>query len=766
MLGTRTAEWLSLLPLPFPASPFRTSPARVGAGPQNRRGQAFARLARLLVGAALIAAAPGHAAAAPRERDADAGKTVVYRDEYGVPHLYADTIERGLYAMGYAQAEDRLEELLKNYLRATGEMAAVFGESQVREDAVSRIWDHYGVARRNFGQLRPELRRHMEAFARGVNDYMRDHPAAVPDWWGKRAVDAFMQVAHSRQFMWGWPLGQALGDLRAAGLEADFNVDMRSSNEWVVGPKRTSVHAPILLIDPHLSWWGAQRFWECRLHAGGLHASSFTLPGSIYVGLGHNDHVAWAMTTGGPDTSDIYELTLNPTNHLEYRYDGSWRVLKQRALEIAVKGREQPQRFTVYESHHGPVVARRGDKAYVAKLAYADEVKFGEAFYHFNFATDVRSFRRGLELNQLMPQNVMAADTGGNIFYMRSGRVPIRPAGFDFFKPVDGSTSKSEWKGIHPAQDLYQVLNPPQGYMQNCNISPDVMMPDSPLKPGLKPAYLFGERARGINQRGARAVQLLEADGAVTPEQARAYALDTHCIGFERWLAALGEADRDCGQDLRGNADYQAALGELKAWDGRSDAESTAALKYYYWRQALNRQSGGRPARDLAAKINDLMAVVERRQPKTVALETEAKKALVTALAAGMTVLREEHGRLEVRYGEVFRVGRDDRSWPVGGGSLNEEGMGTLRAIGFERPRADHTRWGTGGQTSTQVVVLGKPIRSWTQPPIGQSDHPDSPYYRDQAEKLFSRAELKPTWYAREELLQHVSSREELHPPF
>jgi acyl-homoserine-lactone acylase len=705
-----------------------------------------------------VLAAPAFDAAA------DAGKTVVYRDEYGVPHICADTVEHGLYAMGYAQAEDRLDELLKNYLRATGEMSDAFGPANLREDAISRIWDHYGLAKRHFDRILPTVRVHLEAFTRGVNDFMKAHPDQVPAWWGDRKVDVFMQVAHSRQFMWGWPLGQALSDLISIGVQPDMNVDMRSSNEWAVGPARTSVHAPILLIDPHLSWWGAQRFWEFRIHAGALHGSGFTLPGSIYVGLGHNDNVAWAMTTGGPDTSDIYELTLNPTNHLQYLYDGQWRELKQRVAEIKIKGEAKPRPLTIYESHHGPVVARRGDKAYVAKLAYADEVQFGESFYYFNFAEDVHGFKRGLELNQVMPQNIMAADTRGNLFYMRAGRVPIRPAGYNFFKPVDGSTSKTEWQGIHPAGDLYQVLNPPQGYMQNCNISPDVMMVDSSMKPGLKPAYLFGERGGTISQRAGRALQILDQDDQVTPEKARQYAVDKRCLGFERWVAVLRDADRECGAEFQANSDYRAGLAEILAWDGFSEADSAAALKFYYWRQTLNRQLAGRKVADLSGRINDWMAVVERRPAKSFTLSTEEKKALVSSLAAAMTKMREELGKIQVAFGDVFRCGRDDKSWPVGGGSLGTEGMATLRAISFDGPRPDHTRWGTAGQTSTQIVVLTKPIQSWTQPPIGQSDHPDSPYYRDQAEKLFSPGRMKPTWYAREELRQHVTSREELQP--
>ena len=128
--------------------------------------------------------------------------------------------------------------------------------------------------------------------------------------------------------------------------------------------------------------------------------------------------------------------------------------------------------------------------------------------------------------------------------------------------------------------------------------------------------------------------------------------------------------------------------------------------------------------------------------------------------------MRANHGNINAVFGAVFRVGRDEMSWPVSGGSQLPEGMATLRSVNFGEARADHTRWGFGGQTSTEVVVLSKPIRSFTQPPIGQSDRRDSPHYRDQAEKLFSKAQLKPSWFAKEELLNgHVKSQIELEWP-
>jgi acyl-homoserine-lactone acylase len=708
---------------------------------------------------------PVSGAQAPRaasNADPDAGKTVVYRDEYGVPHIYAPSAEAGLYAMGYCQAEDRLEELLKNYMRGMGEACAAVGQSEFMGDLQSRVWRHYEIAKENYSRIRPEVRRHLAAFVAGINAYLESHKSEIPAWWGDRKVDVYMPVAHGRYFMWSWPVGQALGELRAAGVSPNLAADMRSSNEMAIAPGRTSVHAPILIIDPHLSLWGPQRFWEFRIHAGNLHGSGFTLPGSLYVGLGHTDYVAWAMTTGGPDTADIYLLKLNPDNHSQYRYNDEWRTLVPRTVTISVKGEARPRELTVYDSHYGPIVAKKGNEAFAAKLSYAEEVQFVEAFYLFNIAKNVADFRKGLDLRQLMPQNVMAADTDGNIYYQRTGRVPIRPDGYDFKKPVDGSTSKTEWLGIHPASDLISIENPTQGYMQNCNIPPDVMMVGSPMTPDKYKSYLFNEWPGRTHQRAAQAVNLLKNHASVTSEEAIAIALDMYCYQYDRWIEALKQADRRFGSAFRDNADYQAGLRDLAGWDGYSRPESTGALKFYYWRQALKTKLGA-GYRDLSTKLTDYMAALDRPREMTAAPSDSEMQAMTTALAEAMAALRRDLGSPDAAYGRVFRIGRDQKSWPVGGGSLIEEGMATVRAVGFGPPKADHSRWAESGQTSTQVVILTKPVRSWTQPPIGQSDRPDSPYYSDQAEKLFSQARMKPSWYDKSELLQHVRTRTELN---
>ncbi len=719
------------------------------------------------------------ACARPGGSGAGAGEAVVYRDVWGVPHIHAESAEAGLYASGWAMAEDRLSQLLENYLFGMGEYAAAFGPGEndawVRSDLESKMWDHYGQARRHHeAKLNPELRRHLTAFVAGINDYLEAHPDETPEWWGDRKVDVHMPVAFSRQFIWSWPAGQARSDLRAVGVEPSFDVDLRASNQIALAPESTTFGAAALIIDPHLSWLGRHRYWEVRLRAGDIRIAGFATAGFPYVNLGHNEHVAWAHTTGGPDTADVYELALDPEDPSRYLYDGEWRQMESRSVEVAVAGEAVPREATFWYSHHGPVVARRGEVAWAAALAYAEEIGYLESKYHFMLAEDWQGAAAALDVLQIMPQNVMIADTSGNIYYQRTGRVPIRPEGHDWSRPVDGSTSATEWLGIHPASDLMSLLDPERGYMQNNNVGPDTMLVGSPLVPERWPAPLYNQPRLYTHQRGASALALLEAKHRAgegwSEEDIVELALDRSVHQHDRWVAELARAEAAVRPDSPGGnegaADHDEVVRRIMEWDGMAEPGSVGALAYFRWREALRRNVGDERMDSMITLVNDYLELI--REPSDTAsscdggpcmpgLNDEDLPHLVEAVDAAAVALRSGPGGFDATFGDVFRVGRedtdDDVSWPVGGGSLGEAGMATLRSIGFGPPRPDGRRWGRRGQTSTQVVLLTEPIRSWTQPPLGQSDRPDSSHYRDQAEKLFAAAAMKPSWFAPEELL-------------
>jgi acyl-homoserine lactone acylase PvdQ len=332
-----------------------------------------------------------------------------------------------------------------------------------------------------------------------------------------------------------------------------------------------------------------------------------------------------------------------------------------------------------------------------------------------------------------MEQNVMYSDVEGNIRYVRTGRVPIRPKGYDFSKPVPGNTSKSEWLGIHPLKDLVQLLNPKTGYMQNCNIGPDTMARNLGLDLSAYPQYLYDTAPNTSNSRGRRAVELLEAHPKLTIDQAKAIAMDIHADRCEVWQTQIREAAGavDLSKPRKGvePKELRQAMDKLVIWDGMMDQKSVGATLY-------------RALRTVAQ---------ERRLD-----EKSTAEARIDAFAEAVAWLKTNHGTFEVPYGEVHRVRRGGRSWPISGGDSGA-GDQTLRAISSNNEGKTYT--GRAGQNWVQIVQF-KPgaVQSWSVTPYGQSDDPTSPHYTDQAEHLFSPGKMKPTWFRKGDLEGHVES--------
>lgn len=662
----------------------------------------------------------------------------ITRDEWGVPNINSDTELGAIYGQGYAVAEDRLPTVMRLYRAALGRMSEAFGPDHVEEDYISRLSRHEEVARERFAEIPQELQDALTAFVDGMRAYMAAHPDRVPEY----AIDPepHFPVAAGRYFIWGWPLGQAFDDLSHAPDEGEQDDTGRGSNQWSVSGRRTEAGHPILVLDPHLSWRGAQLLYECHLRGGDLDVYGFGVPGTPYVGLGHNNDIAWAMTTGGPDTADVYELTLNPSNRTQYRYDGEWRSLTRRTIDIPVKTEDTITTVSrmALASHHGPIVEQRGDKAYALKLAYADSVNLATQLARMNKARDLGDFLSAMSMAELMPQNVMYADVRGNTYYQRTGRVPIRPDGYDWNAPVPGDTSDAEWLGVHDTADLAQLLNPPAGWMQNCNISPGTMTENSPMTADRYPAYIYMNTTEGANPRGRRASELLAAATGMTLEDAIAIANDHYAHGEKPWREALGRAfEADSRDDLREAAEI------IRAWDGYARRDAVGVTLFVHWLRALDEDR--RAFRPEALSGDD-------------ALTPSECDTLLDALALAAAGMRETYGRLDVPWGDVWRGRRGDESWPLSGVS-GESGLSTLRAVNGSW-EDDGVAYIRAGQLCTTVVMLDPAgVRSYSAVPFGQSEDPASPHYTDQGRLLFAEEKLKDSRYRRAVPDAQVESR-------
>jgi penicillin amidase len=694
-------------------------------------------------------------------------ETTIYRDEYGIPHVFAQTLEAAAFAIGYAQAEDRLVELLKNYRKANGAMAEVFGQDYYHTDMVQRVWRHSEISREKYNQVSPKMRACIEAYQDGIRLFMKEHPEQVPAW--AQEIHPWDVIALGRYIIWGWPMFEAGSDLRRAGIEPD-PVAYRGSNEILIAPKRTAMNAPIAVIDPHLSWYGEFRFYEARIYAGDYNVSGVSILGIPIPCLGHSRYCSVAMTTGGPDTSDIFEEELNPGNPRQYRYDQKWRNLIVRKEKIGVRkaGSVDWNEVELEYTHHGPIVARKNGKAYSMAIPYTDEVGLMDQMYQMMMARNLNEMKHALMNLQLMSQNVMVGTVQGDIYYVRNGRVPIRAKGIDPSRPIAGNTSASEWKGIHPFSDLVQITNPRSGYMHNCNVTPFGMMKDSPLTPEKYSTYPYiynASRTAPRHQRSGMMTDLLDAVSNLTLEQAIDIAFSPQVHHAEQWQARSKEAWDKAAAAAPGtaepvgsitssvqrnarlsvpemNGDMSTVYDLIQNWNRRSDADSEGALAFFAFKKSLTPE---------IAELWDAPANVPDEE-------------LLAALAKASEWLKANFGSVRVPYGRYFRVGRRDgqRTWPVGGGSLNDGannvGMATPRAIDFAPIGKEMV--GQGGQTSTQIVVLTTPPKSYAILPLGESDHKESGHWDDQAEKLFSKSKAAPTYFMDQaELMKHVTAK-------
>lgn len=682
---------------------------------------------------------------------ATAADARLVRDTWGVPHAIGDTEPAAFFALGYAQAEDRLADIYTAIRTATGRLAEVEGESVLEQDYLMRLTGNDTIHKDYLKSAPEHLRANVTAFTDGIKAYIAEHPEEAADI--AIDVEPWHPLAVGRAMILRWPIGTIMGDLNNREERAR---PAAGSNQWAVSPARSADGKAILLSDPHLTWEGLAVLYEARVHAGDLHACGYYLIGSPMLAIGHNAKVGWALTTGGPDTSDVYRMKFKLNPLPVYEYDGEWRPVEMKVFQIMVKDRgvvTKPAFFT----HLGPVISEpdmEAGIAYVGASPYMDQTGLYDQFDRMNRATSVFELNEALSLHQYNEQNVMSADIDGNISYVRNGATPIRPEGHDWSRPVDGTTSATAWKGIHPQEDLVKIINPPQGYMQNCNISPANMMVDSPLTPDKYPEYIYNVSWDSNNPRGRRTIELLSNNDQVTVEDAISYTLDIHdglaTLWQDELRAALAEADPPIAAD----SVTRKAADAILAWDGEYSPEQKATVLFKFWRLACG---------------NELdLAPLAEGQP----LSADTRKQAIALFDRTIGELKERYGKWDIPWGEVHVVGRGGTYFPCGGAdyqSGNKE-ANFSETLFDVRSTDDPTQPGrfiaNSGSMAMILMFFGEDgVQSMTCTPWGQSAHPDSPHYVDQAKGLYAKREMKPTWSSQADLPDHTESTRHFEYP-
>ncbi len=672
---------------------------------------------------------------------AETEAVVVRRDVWGIPHIEAQTETAAVYALGYCQAEDRLDQIFTNYRKAIGRMSEVFGASHLDHDAMQRTWRHEEVSRRYLEtEAPPEIVAWLEAFQDGIRAWMREHPDQIPE----TALDLHpaYAVALGRYIVYGWQLPQVEAELgRVPGARPRLY-----SNQWTVAPSRVAEGCAVLLIDPHLPWEGEFRFYENHLATPSFQTCGFSVVGTPGIGLGHNAHLGWACTTGGPDTVDVYALPRQSPDKWRYRHEGEWHDARRETVSIPCRQEDGTTRNlerTLIRTRHGPVLYDTSEMLYAVRTAYDDQAGVVTQLYRMNRARTRKEFFDALSLLQLMDQNIMGADVEGNIFYVRNGRVPRRAPGFDWSRPVPGDTRATEWQGFHPLEDLVQIVNPPTGYMQNCNVAPDTMAHQPLVKASDYPRELFHAQPGDTHTRGLRANELLARADHLTREQAFAIVTDVTLPLLEKWQALW----RQVAADLEDDPNARTFCAELLRWNGAVARDSTGATAFEQLIEALLDLGGW-------GKIG----------PQNIAalgkLDATQREFLAKGIRQAAARMQKQFGTTSVPWGKTHRIRRGG-DWPVEGAGIRF--WATLRPVGYHTPSSEGLRPARSGQSHVMLVFF-KPgqVESFSVTPYGISDHPDSPHYADQTRELFSNNRLKPTWFGGSGLADNTTSTREL----
>jgi penicillin amidase len=449
-------------------------------------------------------------------------QVTVYRDERGMPHIYADN-EHDLYlAVGYIMAQERLWQMDLIRRATTGRLSEILGESYVKTDLLLRSLDITAKSKMILSGEDSTTLNCLQDFADGVNAYINGAEKKLPpefrilgykpDQW------KLEDIANMVGYM-GWDLDKdnMSTDISCYRLSKKFNTDIinhlipdwecdssyvfpsfslddttlkeveefissldkvkslgitafSGSNNWAVTGRRTETGKPILSNDIHLDF-GSPGIW-IQMHQvvpGKLNVTGVVIPGEPLVVAGHNERIAWGMTNLMVDDIDLFAEKINPADSNQYFFNGEWKNMKIRDEIIKIKGGKQ-QTLKLRFTHRGPVISGlRNINDAIISMHWAgydpsDELK---AVYKLNRAANWEDFREAISNFRSISQNFVYADIDGNIGLNTGGGIAIRKGDGNIIR--NGETDEYDWKSYVPFEQLPYSYNPPEGYVSSAN---------------------------------------------------------------------------------------------------------------------------------------------------------------------------------------------------------------------------------------------------------------------------------------------------------
>lgn len=659
----------------------------------------------------------------------------IARDSWGVPHIFAPTDAEVAYGFAWATAEDDFATMQELLLGVRGLAGRVHGKDGAAMDMAFHLMQTKElVAARYESDLSPEFRKVLEAYAAGANAFAAAHPREV--------LHRKLFPISGRDIVEGHVLGatfmtSAERDLRRIlnGRIAHFE-DMpkgEGSNAFALSASRTVDGKTYLAINSHQPLEGLYSWYEAHLCSEeGWNMLGATFHGGVSIFVGTNEQLGWAQTLNFPDLSDVYKLTMHPTEKRQYQFDGKWETLQPYFAKAKVKvlgfltiGVKQKY----YLSKYGITLPGKTGGMYALRVPGNRDIRFAEQYYQMNKAQNFAQFREALDMQGLISTNIVYADREDNIYYLSNGRFPQRARGYNWQRVLPGDTSATLWPDVYyPIDSLPQVLNPASGYVYNANHSP---FQSSGQQDNPDPAQVpetMGFLPDGIfTNRGFRLQQLLSEVDSFDYEEFKRIKYDLTYgkplrTGFGMQLEAAFELDP---------ADYPELAPSLKLmreWDRVTNKESEAAGCFVGFAYFL-----GKELRKIDLEPGDSIPV----------------PTIVSALENSQAHLIKHFGSHAVPLGTLQRHIRGEVDLPLSGGP-------DILAAVSGRMLPDGRLQARSGDSYIELVRYtreGVQIESVNA--FGASSRPGDPHYTDQM-ALFVQQQLKPMTLDKAEILRNA----------
>jgi acyl-homoserine-lactone acylase len=714
-----------------------------------------------------------------------ADNVLIVRDNWGIAHIYGKSDADAVFGTIYAQAEDDFGRIERNYENGLGVLAQAEGEKAVYSDLRQRLFIEPARLRRSYRSSPEWLKTLMVAWSDGLNYFLSKHPAVRPrvilhyePWMALSFTEGSIggdieniDLLKLEQFYGAhdhhMPMPPQSSALARAVQPLFAEPAPGGSNGFAIAPSRSASGHALLWINPHTSYYFRSELQ--MVSEQGLNVYGAVTWGQFFVYQGFNAHNGWMHTSYGGDAVDEYaETIVKKPDGLYYRYGAALRKLRVSQITIPFKqgAGSTYRQFTVYRSHHGPIIraesdrggdarsgdaqrsdAQRSDARWIAIKLLQNPVPALAQSYLRTKTTDYSSFRKTQDMRTDTSNNTVYADADGTIAYFHGNFIPKRDTRFDFTHPVDGSNPATEWQGAHAIEDTITLRNPATGWIQNTNNWPFSAAGAASPKRENYPAYMW---IKGENPRGIHAALVLHDIHDVTLESLIAAGYDSHLTAFDALLPPLFDDYDHLAADDPRRIGLKEPIANLRNWDRRTSADSVPTALAIFWGQELLDRKGP-AARDADEPVYDYL----------VGHLTSAER--IDGLVAALAKLQRDFGQWQTPWGDINRYQRltddivqpfDDAkpSLPVGFAAAN---WGALASFDGAYPRKTRKIYGSVGNSFVAAVEFGPVIHAKAILSGGASGHPESAHFTDQA-RMFAQGQFRDVLFSREDVAAHA----------